>query len=228
MARLQASARSQTRPQARPNSQFAASLLLTALCLGGAGHASHAAGATARAVVPLMNGPNNIDLLGDRTRSVVFVSSRGNGNAHGFSAAAFYVRQATHRSGAASEWYLAPFFSGPDDAPGGRNAFLTIEGADCTLGDLRLLLAAGKPAEVVIATREFGDSYASPAQVRFDYYRLVRNAFTDETGIGRPEFYFDHVRTVRAKRPYCDVNVALDRELGLGTRGLASSDQNGG
>lgn len=37
---------------------------------------------------------------------------------------------------------------------------------------------------------------------------------------GWPSFYFEHSRTVPAKRMYCDVNEAFERELGLGRNGL--------
>ncbi len=176
-----------------------------------------AAGSAARRVVSLKNGANVVDLLGDGTKAQVFVGWRENYNAHGFSTVAFYVFATSGIGDTAGVWQVVPFYGG---ARGG-DVYRTSEGADCTLSDLRVLRRKHAPIEIIIATRRLGESFADSAAVRFDYYQVARNA----DGVpGWPPYYFEHVRTVRGKRPYCDVNEAFDRELGLGTIGLGHGE----
>lgn len=175
-------------------------------------------------VVPLSNGPNSANLLGDATKAEVFVSRRGNGNAHGFSTGAFYLFVKTQEHDDLPTWLLVPFFGGPDDSVSGREIFLTPEGASCTLRDIRLIESRGKPATVVVGLRELGETFADPAPVHFDYYHVVHDK---EAAPGRPEYYLEHVKNITARQSYCDVNIAFDRELGLGRHGLVASDQNG-
>jgi hypothetical protein len=181
---------------------------------------------TARTVaegpIVLRNGPNAIDLLGDGTPAQAFVAWRGNYNAHGYSALALYLRAASDRNDTA-EWQIVPRFGGPFAQETGRDLFTTSEGADCTLGDLRLVQHRGRTAELIVARRELGSSFADSAATYFDYYKLSRNT----GGIpGWPPYYFEFVRTVDAHRQYCDVNVAFDQELHLGRHGLAESEAN--
>ena len=174
-------------------------------------------------VVLLGNGPNSANLLGNGTASQVFVSRRENGNAHGFSVVAFYLLAGTSEHGGVASWLLLPFFGGPGDTAAGREILFTSEGADCTLGDIRLIQPRGKAATIVIGQRELGESFADPAPVQFQYYHVVH----DEAGVpGRPEYYIEYFQTVKAKQSYCDVNIAFERELGLGSHGLVASDQN--
>ena len=172
-------------------------------------------------VVALNNGPNRVDLLGDGTSSEVFVSWRGNFNAHGFHTAAFYVFAHSDVAEAGNVWQIVPFMGGPHDIDSGRELYATYQGADCALADIRLLHREHATAQVILATRDFGQSYADSATVRFDYYELTRNP---DGVFGRPPFYFHYFRTVHASRLYCDVNQAFAHELGLGTHGLAHED----
>jgi hypothetical protein len=178
------------------------------------------AASSAAAVVPLANGTNAIDLLGDGTKAQVVVAWRGNYNGHGSSTAAFYLFAKSDRSDA-KEWQIVPFFGGPDDGDKGSETFQTGEGADCILGDLRVIRHQHAPVEIVIASRELGESFADPAAVKFLYYRLARN--TGEVP-GWPPYYFQYSKTVPARRPYCDVNEAFSRELNLGTHGLGQAE----
>ena len=171
--------------------------------------------------VVLRNGPNAIDLLGDGTPAQVFVAWRGNYNAHGFSTVAVYLRARSDLSDTTAEWQIVPRFGGPHVGVAGREIFTTAEGADCTLGDLRIVQHRGGSAELIIARRDFGDSFADSAAIHFDYYKVGRN--TDESP-GAPPYFFQFVRTVEAQRPYCDVNLAFERELGLGRAGLGHGE----
>ncbi len=195
-------------------------LLLLAAALGaGPGAAAPERPAAPAAVIPLRNGVNRVDILGDGHPAIVFVAWRENYNAHGYSTATFYVREAVadRDSAADSTWLLVPFSGGPRD---GNDYYRTFEGADCTLNDIRLLQPPGRPFQVVIADRAFGKTFVDTEAVRFDFYDLSRN---EEGIVGWPPYYFQHTRTVKAKRPYCDVDDAFDQELGLGHRGLGNS-----
>ena len=114
---------------------------------------------------------------------------------------------------------MIPFFGGVHDGVSGHEFYRTFEGADCILEDLRVVRRRKGPVEVILGTRELGASFADSAAVRFDYYKLSRGGMPGES-----PFYFEHTRTVLAKRPYCDVNDAFQRELGLGTAGVGSSE----
>ncbi len=169
----------------------------------------------------LRNGENAVDLLGDGTPARVFVGWRSNFNAHGFSAVAIYLRGKSDVSDSANDWLIVPRFGGPYDGDTGHELFTTSEGADCTLGDLRLIQHRGTPAELILARRELGKSFADSAATYFDYYKLTKNL----NGVpGWPLYYFDFVRTVNARHPFCDVNLAFEKELHLGRRGLGHGE----
>jgi hypothetical protein len=171
--------------------------------------------------VTLRNGPNNIALLGDSTPGLAFVSWRGNYNAHGFSVVTFSIRNPSDLSDFSSIWQNVPFFGGPYDGDTGREIFRTSEGADCTLGDLRVIQHVNAPVEVVVASRQPGASFADTAAVRFDYYKVVHNR---EGSVGWPPTHFQFVRSVPARHGYCDVNQAFNNELHLGTAGLGRAE----
>ena len=200
---------------------FVAQLALLAAC-SRTSPASDAAVSASSPAVRLTNGANAVDLLGGGSNGEIFVAWRGNYNAHGFSTVAFYVRAASDRGDSTAIWHLVPFFGGPHDTDAGRDVLRTSEGADCTLGDLRVVPHGRAAVEVILATRELGESFADSAAVRFEYYGIKRN--TADVA-GWPPVYFEHLRTVRAKRAYCDVNDAFARELGLGTEGLGHREE---
>jgi hypothetical protein len=186
------------------------------------GHVSNALAGTVvtEGPVELHNGPNAVDILGDGTPGEVFVAWRGNFNAHGHSTVAFYVRTVSDLDDSIPDWQIVPAF-GPQYGESGRELLGTTEGADCTLGDLRVIQHRGAPVDLIVARRDLGASYADPAATHFDYYRLARNV---EGAVGRPPYYFSFVRTVDARRQYCDVNVAFDQELHLGRHGIGHGE----
>jgi len=133
--------------------------------------------------------------------------------------ALFQLRALTHPADTTSEvaWQVIPFF-GPDHPVDGADLFRTTEGADCVLGDIRVFRRGrGRPVEVVLAYRAIGASYADSGAVRFEFYVLRTN---DEGTAGTPAYSFQHVRTVRARQRYCDVNDAFAHELAMGSEGL--------
>lgn len=154
------------------------------------------------APVPLAAGLNEIDLDGDGTRDAVVKAWRENFNAHGFFAYAFYQRTPK------GEWNVIPLEHEGD--AGLQIGFDTSMGADCTLRDLRLYRARGGGVRLVVAAREFGDSYADSRPVTFTWYALKRN---EDRTPGRPALYFARLDTETTKRRYCDVGEAIEREL---------------
>jgi len=189
------------------------------MTVGGVAHAQRAAASERVAVLRLYNGLNAIDLLGDGHRGQVVVNRRENFNAHGYSTALFQLRAFTdpRDTTSAVAWQVVPFF-GPDHPADGSELLRTTEGADCVLGDVRVFRRGrGRRVEIVMAHRTFGASYADSAAVRFEFYELRTN---DEGTVGIPAYYFQHVRTIRARQRYCDVNDAFAREMAMGTEGL--------
>jgi len=189
------------------------------LTIGSVVRAQGAVSGDRAVVLRLYNGLNAIDLLGDGHRGQAVVNRRENFNAHGYSIVMFQLLAFTDPADTTSAvaWQVVPFF-GPDHPADGAELFRTVEGADCVLGDLRVFRRGrGRPVEVVLAHRAFGASYADSAAVRFEFYVLRRN---DEGTPGAPPYYFQHTRTVRARRHYCDVNDAFARELAMGSEGL--------
>src|SRR6185437_9308651 len=159
-------------------------------------HVAAGGGDSSRApvtVLPIHNGTNRVDLLGTGKQGEIIVSRRDNGNVHGFSVVLFQVLapSRSYSNGRNLLWQVIPFFGGPNDPEAGEELFATFEGADCTLRDLRVIRRAqGHPVEVVTATRDFGNSFADSAAVRFDFYELRDG----KEGFG-PTYLFRHART---------------------------------
>jgi hypothetical protein len=158
--------------------------------------------------IPLQNGPNEIDIDGDGRVDLVFVASRDNANAHGYDLVTFYRRG----NGDDPKWQLVPF-----DGMNGRSdedAFRTHQGADCQLRGIAVVRkpAPNEPITVVVGERDFGQSYADTASVKFVVYKIAHN---DDGSPGAPPVYFQPDRTINARSKYCDVNEAFASELGI-------------
>lgn len=65
---------------------------------------------------------------------------------------------------------------------------------------------------LVVADRDYGDSFFDIQPVHFDFYRLAKN--TQEI-TGCPPLYFTFDHRLDASKRYCDVDKALKDELGL-------------
>jgi hypothetical protein len=161
------------------------------------------------ALVPLANGPNEVDIDGDGEKDLVFVGRWENYNAHSSNEFAFYAH---YRDQYLPElkWYVVPFF----DKRGALQIDLrTQEGADCILRDIRILSPASennRPVTVIVGTRDFGKSFADSASVRFIVYELMRGGVP-----GFPPLYFQEKQTIKVKTKYCDINAAFLKELGI-------------
>ena len=169
-------------------------------------------------LVTLHEGSNELYLEGNRVLDMVFSAWRENGNAHGFNLTTFYRHahyDADKFSPASDRWELVPFFD--STPPKEIDSYRNFMGADCVLEDLFLMRpapATNKPTMAVIARREFGETFVSVMPVSFDIYELKKEAVT----LGRPEVFFEHVRTAKSKGKYCDVADAMNRELGVGPK----------
>lgn len=158
--------------------------------------------------VELANGPSNVDFTGDGKKDLVVVGHRENYNAHSFEVATFYIK-ASLFEGSEEIWNLVPLF----DDTGEKLEVKVSGGADCLLHDFRLLKGKKKnEALLILADREFGETYADEQTVAFSFYSLKVNPGDD---IGRPGFYFEKTSTQVAKAKYCDVGEALQKELRL-------------
>jgi hypothetical protein len=166
-------------------------------------------------VVPVSNGINRLILDGQDAMAVR--GWRENFNAHGFDVTSIFIQDgvADH----AGSWNIVPLFGRQSSAHHEDLHVIATGGADCQLHDFRLLTTEdGKHAQLILAARDLGTSYAAAATVRFDFYVLTEN--TD--GIpGYPKHYFLWQRSERSHSQYCDVNEAFDRELHLDTSGGA-------
>jgi hypothetical protein len=190
-----------------------------AVCLFLLLRASGSDAATAsRPVIPLSSGLNTLTLTAASLPARAFLAHRDNGNAHGFDVLTLYI-EVPIGEGALPEWQLVSTFDERDEkrhgVPRGEHLTLnTSDGADCRLSDFRLLAATDKAdALLILADREFGDGFASPAPVTFRFFTLRRNS---AVVFGRPAFYFEFDREQKASKDYCDVGQALQVELDVG------------
>jgi hypothetical protein len=169
------------------------------------GIVAHAASLARGSVIPINNGLNRFTL--DGKKAFALKAWRENFNAHGFDVVSFYVRYD-------SKWNIVPLFGAYDNKHEIEQDYLTIGGgADCMLHDFRLLKSSSNHTmRIIVADRELGGSYADPDTVHFSYYKLEKNL----DGIfGQPLLYFNFKKATRAKRKYCDVNDAFNKELHL-------------
>lgn len=157
-------------------------------------------------VVKLHPGLNNLDLSFAGHPVSVVIGHRENFNAHSSDVVTFYLwdRDPSRRLDIVGLW----------DKEKEELSLQVSGGADCLLHDFRLLRSkrAGPP-ELVVADRPLLKSYADNGAVSFKFYVLKQST----EGIpGRPPFWFELVATQTSREAYCDVGVALSRELGLG------------
>jgi len=165
-----------------------------------------AAAVPAESVYELAYGITRLEHFAGEADGLVVMSRRENGNGHGFDVASFYVENA---AGAQDEARLSilPLFKKDEE-----KLELTVGGgADCLLHDFRLTHAAGG-VYLIVATREYGDTYVDERPVTFDRYELEHNATGD---VGRPPYYFEWKKASTSQKRYCDVGDAFKQDLGL-------------
>ena len=191
--------------------------LLAFLGLGlGTAAAPAAAAQPAPSVIPVDGGMTSLRLNDGNTGKdkdiVALRARRDNFNAHGFDVVSFYL---VGKNGGKREFDIIPIFV---EGRKGRDELHEITvggGADGNLDDFRVLAAQGKqPARLVLAHRDFGDSYADPGIVHFTVYELTRNEMESP---GEPGLYFLQKSKANSRQKYVDVNEAFDRELHMGS-----------
>jgi hypothetical protein len=184
----------------------------------GSGAAPAAGAQPAPVVVPVDGGMTSLRLndgnIGKDKDVVALRARRDNFNAHGFDVVSFYL---VGKDGGKREFDIIPIFV---EGRKGRDELHEITiggGADGNLDDFRVLAAQGRqPARLVLAHRDFGDSYAAPGIVRFTVYELTRNEMESP---GEPGLYFQQKSKASSRQKYADVNDAFDRELHMGRSG---------
>ena len=159
-------------------------------------------------VVHMPYGITNATLTADGVPAVLVRGRRENANAHGFDVVSIFARAKPYQQGDVG-FLLVPAWEGQKEI----RELETSEGADCKLTTFRLFAEAGRDLQLVIARREFGTSFADTAAVTFTYFTLKRNT---DAAPGWPPYYFESTRSVKAKKLYCDVDEALEKELGFG------------
>jgi hypothetical protein len=146
--------------------------------------------------VKLHRGINDVDLGVTGQHATLIVGHRANWNAHSFDVTTIYLSGGSPVAGLeiVGVW---------DDQK--ESLYLTTSGgADCLL--------RGAPPAVVVADRQLRESFAEDSPVTFKFYVLMHN----DIGLpGEPTYWFKLVETRNAKAAYCDVGIALFRELGF-------------
>lgn len=174
-------------------------------------------------MVPLLHGPNRVDLDGDGHKDLVMKSRVTINSPHSFSLYTFHIwanaKSARKQTDSnllepQIEWYAVSF---PDRSPPvGEFSVSSYQGADCMTNDYRLVIhhegadRRHRQAYLVHARRDPGESFADPAPVTFGLYRLERGS---EKAIN--EFSFIKIQEFKTAKSYCSVNNAFKEELGL-------------
>ena len=160
-------------------------------------------------VMPLRNGMNTLSLTSAPVPAMAMLAHRENFNAHSFEVLTLYI-QAPAGDREPLQWQIVPVF----DAEKERLTLSASGGADCILHDFRLLRpSATRDAQLIVADRELGKSFADAAPVQFRFFQLKKNT---EGLLGRPMYYFEFDHARKASKAYCDVGEALQTELGVG------------
>jgi hypothetical protein len=151
--------------------------------------------------VRIKNGLNNIDIDGDNAKDIIMNGYRGNITAHDFDAYSFYIFMDKISNIVA--------ISDSDDVSKDKYEIFTHKGADCILRDIRLFKNKDeKSYNLVIAEREFGETYVDEKKVTFSLYKLDYD--NDET-----RFIFRKYGEIKSKNNYCDVEEAFKKELDM-------------
>jgi hypothetical protein len=160
---------------------------------------------------PLKNGINHVTLGGHE--AMVLVAERANFNAHDFTVTTIYMEGPSAPSSSDRLMNIVPAFNDDPKEQYERLYLLTGGGADCVLHDFRILASThSKRTWLVRAERDMKLTFADAEPVHFDVYRLEENP--DATP-GRPTVYFEFDHRIQASKVYCDVDEAMNKELGF-------------
>ena len=182
-------------------------IILAALCLAGAASADQR---NSQKLIKIENGENRVDIVGDGTPGLVISGHRENFNAHSFDVVSFYVQA---NAGGKQQWLVVPIMDSKGKKLDEKFELFVGGGADCLLNDFRLLARNGaEPATLIVAERIKGD-FVEREPITFSYYTLVHNTDGDP---GSVPYVFDLARVTTSKSNYCDVDEAMQTELGIG------------
>lgn len=172
-------------------------------------------------LVPLVHGPNLVDLDGDGRKDLVVKSRWEINGPHSASVYSVHRRLGLNDPFRyeGPDWHLVPFIDGKSDQPHGVESIITHEGADCILRDLRLF-THGKSTKTetlaVIAERAPADGYGDerPFTFRVFKWQRAKDAGEDENqdfvGVA-----FRLVGEVTSKKTYCGASEAFRGEFGV-------------
>jgi hypothetical protein len=157
--------------------------------------------------VPVPNGASSVDFNADGKLDLIVSAHRENFNAHSFEVVTFYIY--SDDVGHPGKLHIVPVARADKES----QEIMVSGGADCVLHDFRLLAGPAPGAStLILADRDFGDTYASREKVTFTYFQLQKNA----EGIPGDALYaFIEARTASSAATYCDVGEAFKKELHL-------------
>lgn len=172
-------------------------------------------------LVPLVHGPNLIDLDGDGRSDLVMKSRWEINGPHSASVYSVHRRLGPDDPFryTGPDWQLVPFIENGTDRPHGDQSVVTHEGADCVLRDLRLFThgtGIGTETLAVIAERETGAGFADERPFTFRIFKWLRakdageEESQDFVGVA-----FRLVGEMTSKRAYCGANEAFREEFGV-------------
>ena len=121
-------------------------------------------------ITSIDDGITRIDLNGDTKEDIIISSYVDISSPHNFKSYIFFILE---HSGEREVWQRIVW----EKKDILQMNFNILEGADCILRDFRLIQFSRRiqPIELVMAEREFGQSYADEMPVKFTYFRLFKN-----------------------------------------------------
>jgi hypothetical protein len=172
-------------------------------------------------MVPLVHGPNWVDLDGDGRKDLVVKSRWEINGPHSASVYTFHRHLGSDDPFRyeGPDWHLVPFIDGKSDRPHGVESIVTHEGADCILRDIRLFTHGHGPKTetlAVIAEREAGKGYGDERPFAFKVFKWMR---ARDAGDAEAQNFvgiaFRLVGEMTSKKAYCGANEAFREEFGV-------------
>ena len=118
-------------------------------------------------IIFLKNGINKIDLNADGVQDMVVSGHRNNSTAHDFNYYTFYVFDKDFKKNYTQPWNIVEILGNE------KYNIKSDEGADGKLLDVFFLKNAKGQNQLILAEREFGESFADSGKVKFSYYDLT-------------------------------------------------------
>ncbi len=171
---------------------------------------------SAKDMVPLVHGPNWVDLDGDGHKDLA-MKSRFNApypSPHSFSVYSFHLHT-NEDIGIGNQgihWHVASI---PEHSPPtGNFEFTTHQGMTCTIRDIRLLIDHRKKlpdrVRIIEGQRVVSESYADASTGTFTVFALEKGSPKAAN-----EFAFLEIARFDSKSPHCSISEAFEKELGL-------------